>query len=440
MRHSRWRLGMAFGVSLMLALPLAAAAGSESGKGSPAIGRDFRIGGNGATEWDDEPAVAWNEEEGQFLVVWADPRNGGSDIYGRRVAADTGKPEGPDLRISGAGATGLEACPDVAWSATSDVFLVVWQDGRNMASMDAEIYGRLVGADGKPSGPDFLINGPVSPDSDVCPAVAWGSKSDQFLVVWESNRDHWLKGSEIYGRLIGADAKPVGAALVVSGTGAVEDDRNAAVAWNATSNQFLVVWEDYRNQASWAADIYGRRVTAAGSPTGADFRISGPGGTKDEVEPEVAWNATENQYLVVWEDTRGSGGARGEDIYGRLVGGASGMASGEKRISGAKATSDETDPEVAWDEPADQYLVVWEDSRDIAVGRNTDIRGQKLDAAGFRSGADFRLSGAGGTWAESHPDVACGAGADPVQFLVAWSDMRNFATHRADIYGRRVEG
>jgi hypothetical protein len=91
-----------------------------------------------------------------------------------------------------------------------------------------------------------------------------------------------------------------------------------AVAWNGTANEYLVVWEDGRNSSTRHFDIYGRRVSTAGSPAGGDFRISGPNATANEGYPAVAWSQTANQYLVVWQDGRTSSD-RGDDIYGRRV-------------------------------------------------------------------------------------------------------------------------
>jgi len=92
------------------------------------------------------------------------------------------------------------------------------------------------------------------------------------------------------------------------------------VAYNSTSNQYLVVWKDWRNDATRGDDIYGRRVKASGKLAGGDFRISGPAATSNELGPVVAYNPTSNQYLVAWYDWR-SGATRGSDIYGRRIAG-----------------------------------------------------------------------------------------------------------------------
>ena len=57
---------------------------------------------------------------------------------------------------------------------------------------------------------------------------------------------------------------------------------------------------------------------ADGARIGGDFRISGPNATSNDADPAVAWNQTANQYLVVWQDGRNHS-TRGCDIYGRRV-------------------------------------------------------------------------------------------------------------------------
>jgi hypothetical protein len=308
---------------------------------------------------------------------------------------------------------------------------VVWQDGRN-ASWD--IYGRLVGADGKPIGADFRISN--SSSDDLCGDLAWGSSTNQFLVVWEDYRTY-SRGADVYGRLVGADGKPVGTAdFLISGPGATADDYAPAVAWGATTKQYLVVWSDYRTDATRGADVYGRRVTAAGAATGADFRICGPGAIENDKVPAVAWSAAMNQFLVVWEDWRKLSG-RDVEIYGQRVKANGTLAGGEKRISGTNATWDDNAPAVAWSAVSMQYLVTWQDWRNYGT-RFADIYARKVGDNGIPVGNDFRVSGPKALMNEYDPAVVWNG---VNQFLVVWTDARSYDTGRSfDIFGRLVAG
>jgi len=67
--------------------------------------------------------------------------------------------------------------------------------------------------------------------------------------------------------------------------------------WRGDDNTAPLVNDEY--------EVFGQRVDAAtGAQIGADFRLSdmGPDGDAnyDAFDPAVAYNRTNNQYLVVW--------------------------------------------------------------------------------------------------------------------------------------------
>lgn len=422
----------------VLLIPIAAAGvGDGAGRASPVMGNEARISGNAATSYEERADVAWNDKANQYLVVWSDGRSDatgrGEDVYARLVGAD-GKPIGGEKLISGSAAIHDDQCPAVAWGATTQQYLVVWQDGRNAS---ADVYGRRVGADGQPVGPDFRISN--SSSDDLCGDVAWGSSTNQFLVVWEDYRNTGAKGAEIYGRLVGANGTPIGTAdFAISGPGATADEYAPAVAWGATTRQYLVVWSDYRDYyGGRKSDVYGRRVAAAGTVVGADFRISGAGATDNDYAPAVAWSAAMNQFLVLWEDWRRLPG-RGIEIYGQRVKANGALTGGEKRISGTNATADDQAPAVAWSAGSGQYLVVWQDWRNYGT-RFADIYARKVGDNGTPVGGDFRMSGPKALMNEYDPAVAWNATLN--QHLVVWTDARSYSTGRLlDIFGRLVAG
>lgn len=200
----------------------------------------------------------------------------------------------------------------MAWNEAADEYLVVWDDGRNDSTRGSDIYGRRVAADGTRLGPDFRISGNRALDDEV-PAVAWNAKANQYLVVWRDARNRSTRGFDTFGRRISAAGAPVGADFRISGVAATANESQPAVAWNAKANQYLVDWDDGRNLGTRLADIYGRRMSATGLPIGADFRKSGAGAIAHDWEAAAAWNANVNRYLVVWNDWRG-GPTRGSDI------------------------------------------------------------------------------------------------------------------------------
>ena len=286
------------------------------------VGAEVRISGGGAVADDQWPAVAWNPAVNQYLVVWEDHRRSstrGADVYGQRVS-DDGLLVGGNLRISGAGATTDELTPAIATNGTANQYLVVWADGRNASTREDDIYGQRVSGAGARLGGNFRISGAAAAKADVDPAVAWSQRSNEYLVVWSDRRNYPTRGWDIYGRRVAADGARIGADFRVSGLLATADDKAPDLAWNRVSNQFVVVWYDARSWVGRSTDIYGRAVSASGTPAGDDFRICGPAATSYEVSPGVAWSTSANQGLAVWADGR-SQATRGPDIYGRRLSG-----------------------------------------------------------------------------------------------------------------------
>jgi roadblock/LC7 domain-containing protein len=326
----------------------------------PEIGtNDFRISDMGSR--DDfisldaaSPSVAYNAIANEYLVVWHgdddtdDLVDGEFEIYGQRLDAVTGAERGTnDFRISDMGAkdgvTDFSASnPAVAWNAIDNEYLVVWvgdDDTDDLIAGEFEVYGqRLDGATGAERGTnDFRISDMGATDgvtdfSGSNPAVAWNATANEYLVVW-SGDDVAILEFEIFGQYLnGATGKEVGNDFQISDMGTnLITDRAAftpAVAWNATANEYLVVWsgdDDTGVLDDNGFEIFGQRLNGAGGEVGDnDFQISdmgpdmGPDLNADlaAFTPAVAWNASANEYLVVW-----SGDDKvldGFEIFGQL--------------------------------------------------------------------------------------------------------------------------
>ena len=75
-----------------------------------------------------------------------------------------------------------------------------------------------------------------------------------------------------------------------------ESDRHVpAIAYNWLHNEYLVVWHNV--WPSGHRDIYARRVSDSGQLL-SWFSISA--GPNDRAQPAVAYNAINDEYLVVW--------------------------------------------------------------------------------------------------------------------------------------------
>ncbi len=403
------------------------------------------MGGTGDPEyigW--KPAIAYNSTDNQFLVVWSGEDNdaglvdGEREIFGQLLDASTGLEIGEnDFRISDMGGTGnptYDAWESaVAYNSANNEYLVVWKGDDNIVTADDEyeIFGQRLSATGVEIGAnDFRISdmGPdgnpsFGPDWGV--SVAYNSTDNQYLVVWNSN-DHGggLHDSdlEIFGQLLDAGTgaevgvndfrmSDVGGIGVPSQYGAYYP----SVAYNSANNEYLVVWSGDDNVGGLLQgeyEIFSQRLSSTGVEEGAnDFRISDMGGIGEFTyvggSPSVAYNDTDNHYLVVWHGDDNVGGLVDDEfeIFGQLLDAATGAETGinDFRISdmGDDPVYDAQMPRVVYNSgAADDYLVVWsgDDNTSGLADEEWEIFGQFVAADGAQIGDnDFRISSAGGT-------------------------------------------
>ena len=189
-----------------------------------------------------------------------------------------------------------------------------------------------------------------------------------------------------------------------------------------------------------------------------DYRITtmGPDGNVnyDAMQPAVAYNSTNNTYLVVWEGDDTSGGLiEGElEIFGQLLSGSNGSQTGynDVRISFVGGTGDNAyrahDPDVAFNSEYNQFLVVWsaDNPQDGCVDNEFEIWGQVVDESLFPLfGNNFRISTMGpdgnAAYDAHEPAVAYNPHMD--EYLVVWEgddDSGGLVDNEFEIWAQRV--
>jgi hypothetical protein len=348
------------------------------------------------------PRVAFDGTN--YLVVWEDWRSGtyDYDIYGARVT-QTGTVLDPG-GIAISTKANWERYPSVTFDGTN--YLVVWDEKRSVSS---DIYGSRVSQTGIVLDPEGIAISTGTGDQ-FASSIAFDGTN--YLVVWE---DYNSGSSDIYGARVNQDGlvlDPVGIAI----TTALNEQLEAHVVFDG--NNYLVVWQDYRNDPTEFAnpDVYGTRVNQSGvvlDPSGIALAYE----VYYQWYPSVAFDGT--NYLVVWEDYR-SGSS---DIYGARVN-QSGIVLDPDCIAIATEINEQWYPSVAFD--GTNYLVVWQDkpsgSSDI-YGVRVSQSGVVLDLEGIAISTE--------TGSQGYPSVAF----DGTNYLAVWEDRRSGSY---DIYGARV--
>jgi hypothetical protein len=366
-----------------------------SGTGTVLDSTGIRI--STAVSFQSAPAVAYDGTN--FLVVWADYRNGSySDIYGTRVSGTGAVLDTSGIPISTA--TNNQYNPAVAHDGTN--FLVVWEDNRSSTSDD--IYGARVSGTGTvldTSG----ISISTAANAQEYPAVAHNGTN--FLVVWQDNRSG---AYDIYGARVSSTGTVLNTSGILIST-AINAQEYPTVASNGVD--FLVVWQDSRSGTSY--DIYGARVSGTGvvrNPSGIPILTD----AYSQYTPAVAREGA--NFLVVWQDFRSN------DIYGTRVN-STGTVLDTSGILISTATGSPRNPAVAHD--GTNFLVVWEN---YSRADGPDIYGARVSGTGtvLDTGNISISTSVNGQYT---PAVAH----DGTNFLVVWQDYRS---GNSDIYGVRV--
>jgi hypothetical protein len=149
-------------------------------------------------------AASYSPEEDVFLVVWTTAREyqkKGLDVYGAFVQAENGKRRGPAFPI--AVESDYQEFPSVVYDQRHKRFLVVWYDlRRDQTALNQDVYGRYISSTGLPS-EEFIISDNRANGIRRYPAIAFSSKSETSLVIWEDSRKKTknLHSQRIYGKI-----------------------------------------------------------------------------------------------------------------------------------------------------------------------------------------------------------------------------------------------
>lgn len=289
------------------------------------------------------------------------------------------------------------------------------------------------------------------------PAIAFHEGTNRYFVVWEGGA---ITGDiEIYGQLFDATTwAKIGGAVQISDMGPVGDANFNANDPDvvAGDSEFLVVWHGDQTTND-AFEIYGQRVSTGGSLSGSNFRISDMGTLDTDaafsaISASVAFNSTDDQYLVAWSGDDNSGTLLDDEfeIYIQRLDLNGAELGSDTKISDmggvdGNAAYGGFNPDVAWNSDDNQYLVIWRGDESISplVDNEFEIFGQRLvGSTGVQVGTnDFRISDMGTngltTFAAVSPSVAYNPDAN--NYLVVWhgdDDSGGVIDNENEIFGQ----
>jgi hypothetical protein len=229
-----------------------------------------------------------------------------------------------------------------------------------------------------------------------------------------------------------------------------------AVAYNSQDDLYLVVWygDDGVNNEN---EVYGRLIRSDGAPVTAQFRVSdmGPIGDTDygASNPAVAYNPSDNEFLVVWRGIDDGLGFDSEpEIFGQRLHADTGLHTGANdfRISDAgppgSPVNGAGEPDVVHNPSNNEYLVVWSANEGLGGLHNNEyeVYGQRLSSTGGAVGSnDFRISQMGPDGNGSYRVWSSAVAYNSIdnEYLVVWSADDNtppLVDNEVEIFGQRL--
>jgi len=301
--------------------------------------------------------------------------------------------------------------PEVAYNYVNKEYLVVWHNEWPGGSRD--IYGQRVSEGGEKLGPWFSIT--TGTEDRIQPAVAFNATLDEYLVVWmkEVSADVY----EIWGTVIAWDNsyQKVDKKIISFTNRSFYGPR---VAWNSISNEYFVVWNAFDTTTGFPpgvpVDIAGARVSGDWSTIYTSNLLVTSSGPH---QVDLTYNIAMNEYFIAFVVVHLEA-VSGNDIYGLRINSATGLpviSPGlieiyEDDVPGQR--KHQNHPAVATNEQ-DKYMVVWEHEFEYD---DHDIYGREYNANGTPDGSFFTIS----SWTQDDtvPDVA--ANGSNREWVVVW--------------------
>jgi len=387
------------------------------------------------------PSVAYNTQDGEFLAVWrANTRvKAQPEIFGQLLDS-SGNKIGGEIQIATMSGGDDAHDPDVVYNPDRNEYMVIW---RRSTGTVRDVFGQRLLADGTEVGSDdFTISDLVNGTTTGWPTVAYNSTDQQYMVVWYSNEGA-LSGQgaqQVWGQRLDGLGTELGTDFQISHLGNGSRVNSAAVAYNSAENQYFVTWKgDQTLPTATNWEVWAQLLNADGSEDGSDLRITDATSMDDDaIDPRVAYNSTDNEYLVAYTLTDA------DEIHGqRFNGSGSEIGASDFQISDKAAIVGSpgfTRPNLIHNPTDNEYLVVWRET-----GGVIDTFGQVVDDDGTLVDSQIMISDVQGDTIETNRDVGdttmLAYNPDDNEYLTVWraDGPPSDATDGVDeIFGQRL--
>lgn len=288
----------------------------------------------------------------------------------------------------------------IVYNPQNKEYLLIYGKSEASSFLAFEIYGQRIDDKGNPIGTNhFRISytGTEGEDNYYAqrPKVAYNSVKNEYLVVWQG-QDNLLSGGqlerEIYGQLLDNVGNPIGVNFRITDVGVTGSHGYALkpeVVYNTTRDEYLVIWVGSEiTDGKW--EVYGQRLDASGNQVGTnDFKISSNGldGSFSN-HTALTYNTVSKQYLIAWAAKKATNDT--QNIYIQLIDyqGNSSLSSDLKIIT---STIESDYPSVDYNPLNGDYFIAWQGKKD--TGSHQEIHGKLINQDGSEKlPNDFQIS------------------------------------------------
>ncbi|MCR9064014.1 MAG: choice-of-anchor D domain-containing protein [Cytophagales bacterium] len=313
--------------------------------------------------------------------------------------------------------------PSIAYDPTLNRYLLVFES--EITNLEEEIFGQFIAADGSLIGSQFQISstGPGG-NTDIDgtnPKVVYNTVSNQFFVIWLGDMDASnISEYEVFGQLINPNGTLVGGLgtgqIRLSKHGTDGDDyysvSNPELAVNTNNGDYYVVWQSQTTVTTNTGgftfgdevEVFGTRILSDGtivSGLGNQTKLSNvPDPNIDDNQdasiPHIAFNSTNNQYLVVYESDKITDGD--DNIFGQLINSDGSLVhsiDSPKQFTSVGASRDADNARVVYNSALNEYLVGYQSDHVLSTDNEDEIFGQRVSNLGVLVGSPIQLSFAG---------------------------------------------
>jgi hypothetical protein len=294
--------------------------------------------------------------------------------------------------------------------------------------------GALPGAVTAPGGIDqghtfsqelWISSPPVPAEADRYQIdVAYNYPHDEYLVVWQNNRPG---SKDIYARRVAGNRQIRSWFAVIAQP--PSNYIQPAVAYNASDAEYLVVWLKDADGDGYGEEIWGRRIAWDGGYILPEFPIFS-WANRVFLKPRVIWNHNRNQYLVVWNAFDATT-MQPNDVAGRRIGPDGTILDASPKIFTSGTFPHQAD--VAYNWSTDEYMVVFVRVYSAATTGN-DVYAV---IANWEGNVRMDIGALAIANTDRHENAPAVVGSAEGNYLVAWEREYNAADH--DIYGSRLQ-